>query len=173
MSNIVKWSFRSHRRTEGEKHLYLNNLSKKEILCKTVVNCFTTPKPDSSCRKKNIFKNKYVGSVFAVSCSWIKNRCFQQEGAEPVSFAMSVDSPGAAPGSSPPAGTPSASSAPRCCRDAPPPTQQRHKESGETEREAAAVCFHSLSANHHQKNKKKTKKGGKKTSTSTKPRSQN
>lgn len=38
------------------------------------------------------------------------------------------DSPSAAPGSSPPAGTPSASSAPLCSRDAPPPThgsQQR------------------------------------------------
>lgn len=137
-----------------------SNKSKKELLCKTVVNCSTTPKPDSSCRKKHIFKNKYLGvfSVFAVSCSWIKNRCFQQEGVEPVSFAVSVDSPGAAPGSSPPAGTPSASSAPRCCRDAPPPTQQRHKESGETEREAAAVCFHSLSANHHQKNERKKKR---------------
>lgn len=40
------------------------------------------------------------------------------------------DSPSAAPGSSPPAGIPSASSAPRCSRAAPPPTHGSQQRQG-------------------------------------------
>lgn len=66
-----------------------------------------------------------------VSSATVASSCRAHAGvAGPVGAALARrlrrDSPVAAPGSSPPAGIPSASFAPRCSRDAPPPTHGSH-----------------------------------------------
>ena len=123
-----------------------------------------------------------VTNQTSVSSVTVASSCRAHAGVaarSPLALARRLrrDSPVAAPGSSPPAGIPSASFAPRCSRDAPPPTHgSQHRQDNKKKRKKkkkrarwyADEPLDGLAGN--KKKKKKKKSSGDDTSQSLYPK---
>lgn len=110
-----------------------------------------------------------------VSSATVASSCRAHAGvAGPVGAALARrlrrDSPVAAPGSSPPAGIPSASFAPRCSRDAPPPTHGSHSIDKTKKKRKKRARWYADDPLDGNKEKKKKKSSGDDTSQSLYPK---
>lgn len=90
--------------------------------------------------------NVITQSVF--NCRTVRSRTNRLPGWRCLAQRLRRDSPVAAPGSSPPAGIPSASSAPQCSHDALPPTHgSQHRQDKRGHGDLLMICSDSLTSN--------------------------